>query len=130
MGKYNIDYEQSRKELIDSYVCDEKIYEIIFSPNSIELVEEPENEYDSNAIKVIIDDIHVGYIKKGSCSHIKNLLTSNKIAKITADIHGGKYKYIYSEYDEEKMDDVICVKNENSNYFVSIQIYLAKKEQD
>ena len=47
--------------------------------------------------------MHVGYIKKGSCTHVKNLLKSGKIAKIDAEIHGGKYKLLYSEYDEDKM---------------------------
>lgn len=130
LGYRNDEYEQSRKELIENYIDDEKIYEIIFSPTDIKLIEEPENEYDPNAIKVLIDNVHVGYIKKGSCSHIKKLLASGKIKKITADIHGGKYKYIYNEYDEEKMDDVIRVTTGDSDYFVSIRIYLANTEEN
>lgn len=130
LGTYNFEYEQTRKEFIENYIDDEKVYEIVFNPTNVELIEEPENEHDPNAIKVIVDNIHVGYIKKGSCSHVKKLLASDKISKITADIHGGKYKYIYSEYDEEKMDDVIHIKKGNSDYFVSIRIYLTKSEEN
>ena len=28
----------------------------------IELVPEPENQYDPNAIKIMVDDLHVGYV--------------------------------------------------------------------
>lgn len=32
--------------------------------NEIDLVPEPENKFDSNAIKVVVDDFHLGYVPK------------------------------------------------------------------
>lgn len=124
LGDYNFEYEQTKKEIVENYFGDEKIYELTFNPFDVQLVEEPDNEYDPNAIKVVIDGIHVGYIKKGSCSHIKKLISSQRIQRITADIHGGKYKNVYSTFDDEKMDDIIHVESGRSDYFVSICIYL------
>lgn len=38
--------------------------------------------------------------------YLKTLLKSGRIVKIGADIHGGQYKFLYSEYDEDKDKEV------------------------
>lgn len=122
MGFENDDYRLSKKDFIDAFSEYEKVYAIDFDPVKVELVEEPDNPHDSNAIKVIVDGIHVGYIKSGSCTHIKNLLHSDSIISISAEIHGGDYKYYSEEYDEDKCDDVCKIEKGSSNYFVTLQI--------
>lgn len=122
LGSENYDFELSKKELIDQGFEDEKIYLYEFSPTKVELIEEPDNPYDPNAIKVLIDNVLVGYIKKGRCSHVKKLLHSGKIRKIDADIYGGKYKMLYSEYDDEKDKDVYYIEKDKSDYYVTIEI--------
>lgn len=122
LGEENPIYEYSKKELVDEGFEDEKIYFYNFSPSSVELIEEPDNSYDPNAIKVLIDRVHVGYVKKGSCSHIKKLLHSGNIIKLDAEIHGGKYKYLYCEYDEDKEQDVYILEQEVSDYYITIEI--------
>lgn len=122
LGSENYDFELSKKELIEQGFEDEKIYLYEFSPTKIELIEEPDNPHDPNAIKVVIDDVLVGYIKKGSCSHIKKLLHSGKIKKIDADIYGGKYKMLYSEFDDEKDKEVYYIEKDKSDYYVTIEI--------
>jgi hypothetical protein len=64
-------------------------------------VPEPENPHDPKAIKVLVDGVHVGYIKAGSCAHIHKLIRENRIQKIVPRIVGGKYKelYCFDEYD-------------------------------
>ena len=59
---------------------------------------------DPKAIKVVIDGMHVGYIKSGSCAHVKNLLKSGRIQRITADIMGGPYKLLYFDDSEDKYE--------------------------
>jgi hypothetical protein len=122
LGIENPIYEYSKQELIDEGYEDEKIYYYDFFPEKVELIAEPENEFDSNAVKVIVDGVHVGYIKKGSCSHVKKLLQSGTIVSIGAEIHGGKYKYLYCEYDEDKDMDVYTLDCDESNYFVTVSI--------
>ncbi len=122
LGDENYDFELSKKELIEQGFEGEKIFLYEFSPSKVELVEEPDNPYDPNAIKVVIDNVLVGYIKKGSCSHIKKLLHSGKIKKIDADIYGGKYKLLYSDYDYEKDKEIYYVEKDKSDYHVTIEI--------
>lgn len=107
----NSDYNMKKKEIIDNYMDGEKVYQYLFYPGKVELVEEPTNEFDPNAIKVIIDNVHVGYIKKGSCSHIKNLLSNGNIKTLDAEIVGGKYK-VYFE-DDDAPGGYELVKDEN-----------------
>ena len=104
----NPEYDYTKKKLVeDRFMSDgdhEKIYKYFFSVSDIKLLPDMDNEYDKNAIKVIINGIHVGYIPKGKCSHVKNLIENEKIHRISADIYGGDYKLlscIYSELGKE-----------------------------
>ena len=100
LGILNPDYDMTKREIIDSYLMDERIYQYEFLGLTAQLIEEPDNPHDSNAIKVITDGVHIGYIKKESCSHIKKLIKDNRILDIRAEIGGGKYKLLYSDYDD------------------------------
>lgn len=91
----NDDYKKTKKQIVDDFMYDEKIFQYDFLVSKVELIPEPENEYDPNAVKVVVDDIHIGYIKKGSCSRVKNLLFSGRIACIDCSISGGKYKVVW-----------------------------------
>lgn len=97
LGSENSLYEYTKKELIDDGYEDEKIYQYEFFPEKVELVEEPENPHDPNAIKVIVDGAHIGYIKAGSCAHVKKLLRSGTVSDISAEIYGGKFKILSSD---------------------------------
>lgn len=122
LGIENCDYSLTKKEIEEIYFEDDQIYELDFIVDKVELIEEPTNEHDPNAIKVVIDGVHVGYIKKGSCAHVKKLMRENKIEKLEADIHGGKYKQL--EYDDET--DKYSISRDAKDFFVDLYIY--KKE--
>ena len=96
----NPDYSLTKREIIDDVMYDEKIYEYEFSVGKVSLIPEPDNEHDSNAVKVVIDNIQIGYIKKGSCSHVKNLLASGRVTDIDCSICGGKFKVVWEREDE------------------------------
>jgi len=122
LAEENPVYDWSKKELIDDIGEDEKIYRYEFNPKKVELIEEPDNPHDPNAIKVIIDDILVGYIKKGSCNRVRNLLRANSINRIDVEITGGPYKIIYCDYDEDEDKDVYTLEKDSSDYFVTISL--------
>lgn len=98
------EYTYTKKELEENSLEDEKIWKYEFYPSKVELIEEPDNPHDPKAIKVVIDGEHVGYIKSGSCSHVKNLLKSGRIHDVTADIMGGPYKLLYYDDYEDKYE--------------------------
>lgn len=93
LASVNDFYEMKKRDLIDADLTCERIYEFDYAVQNITLVEEPTNKYDPNAIKVIADGNHVGYIKKGSTSRIRNIIKAG-IISIQAEAGGGKYKYI------------------------------------
>lgn len=120
----NPDYELSKRELIDAGLTNERIYELHFDPVKVELVPEPSNPADKNAIQVFIDGVLVGYIKKGSCSQVKNLLASDKLLGVTCDISGGKYKIVYEELDEDTGKETYTLEHEEAPYGITIHITL------
>lgn len=101
MGVENPAYSYSKRQLIDEVSEGERVYEYEFFPTNVELIEEPDNPHDPNAIKVVIDGVHVGYIKSGSCSRVRNLLRSGKTKSVEADIYGGNYKLLSLDDDEQ-----------------------------
>lgn len=116
-------YSDTKKELIEEGLENEKIFEYEFYPDKIELIPEPENPYDPNAIKVVADSLLVGYIKAGSCAHIHNLLKNDRIVKIDYEMGGGNYKYLDCDEDEK-----YTLEDGNSPYFVDLFITV-KNEQ-
>lgn len=117
-------YSLKKNDFIEMFSEDERAYQYTFAPSTVELQEELDNKYDSNAIKVVIDGVHVGYIKSDSCLHIKKLLHSDSIISISAQIHGGKYRCYYEYFDDDAMDYRTRMKTERHNYSITIVLKL------
>lgn len=89
MNDYSYD-DMTDKEIID---FGRDVYETDLNGNNeIELVFEPDNRYDTNAIKVIHEDIgHIGYVSKQDTAKVKQLL--DKGCHIAWNLLGGNVKY-------------------------------------
>jgi|GEM_PF-5258850 hypothetical protein len=124
IGIENYEFDYSRKDFLEIFSEGQRIYKYLFAPKSVVLEEEPDNKYDKNAIKVIIDDVHVGYIKKEDCTHVKQLIDSKNIISIDATISGGKYRCYYEDYDDDAMDYKTHIKTERHNYSIYITLKL------
>lgn len=99
----NDDYSMTSKELKDNYSAGDWIFEYDSDARHVELIPEPENEYDSNAVRCEIEGVKVGYVKKGSCSHVKNVMKSPHFKGIMIDkLYYGKVKKIYSDDDDKE----------------------------
>lgn len=122
LGDENDTYTWTKKEIAEYNMTDQNIYQLEFSPETVELIEEPDNEYDPNAVKVIVDDVHIGYIKKGSCAHIKKLIREERISRITAEIYGGKYKRVSSDYDIMEDKETFELEKDETDFFASIYV--------
>ena len=92
LGVYNPQYDMSKKELEETTEEYVKIFKRLFHPQDVTLQPDPDNTFYPDSIKILIDGVHVGYIKSGQCAHVKELIDNNKITSITAKITGGKYK--------------------------------------
>lgn len=95
----NPDYDLTKRELIEE--CpDEKVWQYYFIVKG-DLVPEPDNPHDPNAIMVQADGRCIGYVPKGSTSHIRKLMESGRIQSMHLDIGGGKYKEVYEDEEED-----------------------------
>lgn len=91
----------SNKEIAEDYYDKVYKYDGFFTRNC-NLVREPNNEYDKNAIKVMVADYHIGYLKKELSSKLACILDNTEY-KIDAmlSIEGGSYKSY--DYSDEKV---------------------------
>ena len=94
LGEHNDDYDLTKRELREDFEGD-RVYELDFDVLA-QLVPEPENEHDRNAVAVVADDVCIGYIPKKDSKRVRALITTGKIKRVRADISGGKYKLVDS----------------------------------
>lgn len=115
----NPDFSLTPKDLIKAGRAEEGIPRYIFSPVKTELIPEPTNPYDPNAIKVVVDGEHVGYIKKGSCASVLKLINKDCIEKIDCWIVGGEKKWIHVWDDEGHYR----TEKDKSDFYIKITIH-------
>ena len=125
---FNSDYDLTKKDIIDFGMTDEYIWEQKFFPSKLELQPEPDNPYDPNAIQVLIDDKLVGYIKKGSCRHLLNVISQDRFMGATCKIGGGKYKRVDEEYDYDRDKATYSMDKGERNFSIVLTIKEKKKQ--
>lgn len=92
-----------------------------------EIVPEPENEFDKNAIAVYVGSssnemFKVGYLPKNDSRRIKDLIDNALLIDVAAIITGGRYKFIeFDDYGEEK------VRTRTADYLLDLEIYFQKE---
>ena len=93
------DYCESKSYLRENYDDGDRIWQYLPEcRDDVALVDEPENEHDPNAIRVEVGGVHIGYVKKGSTSRVRNLLKKDDV-RVKIDIGGGPYKELYEDED-------------------------------
>lgn len=107
------DYESTKKELIELGMIDERIYKYTPDVLDAEIVPEPNNPHDPNAIKVLVDGIQIGYVPADKTDRVKKLLETKQLHDVTCEFYGGPYKIITGDYDLEKDKEVYTVKKES-----------------
>lgn len=120
LAEDNPDYDMTQREIIDAGMEEERIYQYTFPDFPVELVDDPDNEQDPNAIKVLVAGQHIGYIKRGSTGRIHKLQRSGRVLGITAEIYGGRYKVVRSveEYQTQHYE----MDRDESNYGAAIEL--------
>lgn len=117
----NSDYDLNKKDLIEDGLVGKRVYRMEYNPTSVRLVPEPENPYDSNAVKVVVNGLLIGYIKRGACSQVKNILKKN-VLSITCDIHGGPYKVVFESYDDDQDKEVYILERDTAPISATVEI--------
>lgn len=125
----NMDYTCTKSELKKFLLINQRIYQYKFNPTSIDLVPDPSNQYDLNAVKIILNNHHVGYIRASEAVGSADLFNSERVKRVQVAIQGGKYKLLLgngSYFDgSEPLSEFKLVKDESP---FSIKIYLDVEE--
>lgn len=100
LAKENPLYKLDKAAILKQGLTNTCIHKYIFTDGPTELVQEPDNPHDPNAIKVVVAGQHIGYIKAGSCAHLNKVINEGRIEKILCRIYGGPYKGAFQDYDE------------------------------
>ena len=116
------DYGMSKRELIAADMTEEKIWKYFFAPQNVELIPDDGNPEYPEAIKVVVDGQHVGYIKAGSCAHLRKVMANDGIVDIDCTIGGGPYKYISVEHDDETDKEIYTLEKSEINLYVHLNI--------
>ena len=109
----NPDWRKSCKSLIKAGKANQKIYRFERTTKTAELVEEPSNSHDPNAVMVTVEGEKVGYISADEALHVKEIMRQHCLKSVTAVITGGEYKTI--------TPDAEMIKNQ-SGPFVTVKI--------
>ena len=120
----NPDFKMAKTELAEAYDEGDRVWKYEYPYSKVELVPEPGNEYDPDAIAVCLDGAKVGFIRRENCIQVKDLIASGKIKGIDAEVHGGVYKKYYLD-DEEKP----VIKTDESPLFVHLTVYVDETEE-
>ena len=114
----NDDYNLSKKDLVDDNHVDERVYK--YNPTTVtaELVPEPDNPHSSDAIKVVADGVHIGYVPSEKNKTVRKVLESKNIKEISCEIYGGDYKIV-----EEDEDGGYSLETERQNFGAEVTIY-------
>lgn len=110
-------YDLSKRDLVKRGLVGRYVRRYKFCPCKVELVPEPDNKKDPNAIKVVVDGAHIGYIKAGSCAHLHKVIREGRLGAIGCEIGGGPSKCVREEVDDNTGKPVYVMETDNSDYF-------------
>lgn len=111
-------YEGLTNKEIREYGYDRVYKYAHFDTKNFSLESEPENEYDKNAIKVLVNGIHIGYVPK---ENAKVLIEFIKKPKNTT---GGTLKIIGGIFKEfNYLEDKIITRKDNFGFEVDLKLY-------
>lgn len=112
----NEDYKLKKKDLIEENREDENIYEYELNEKATITTISCEGEVEQ--LQVFVCNTHIGDIKKGGISRVKNLLKKGNIENIWSEVSGGNYKHL--RYDAGK--DVYYYDELEKEFSITIEI--------
>lgn len=90
------------KEIKEELIFSDRFYKYSpFELSDVDFVPEVDNQFDPNAVKIVVRGYHLGYVTKSKSRKVLRLTTdsNNEVVKI-AKIYGGDYKDIDPESDK------------------------------
>ena len=100
-------FTMSAKRIVEIGYANKKIYKSYYTNEPVELRPEPTNQYDPNAIMVLINGIHVGYVPQNDIPYVKTFL--GVPVQTFAQISGGEYRVVMGESDDKTFSEPLTI---------------------
>ena len=118
----NPEYDYTKADLIEFCGHGFPIYKWIPKPLSAELIPEPDNKYDPNAIRVDVGGITIGYVPKEKCAEVLEIMSSGRVDNISYEISGGAFKQLEEDYDPNKDRSTYSLETGKAELFANLYI--------
>lgn len=102
MKKWNMTNEQLLKQYPGK-----RIYKYYFTNEPVVLVPEPTNQNDPNAIKVMVNNIHVGYVPNDLCIIVRRIMQGS--CTLSSKFSGGEYKVVFDDGSAKNFADRVSI---------------------
>lgn len=100
-------FDMPAKRIIEIGYANKKIYKYYYKNEPVELVPEPTNRVDPNAIMVMISGVHVGYVPREMTQEVASYITAPYL--VTAKITGGEYRIVMTEDNDNKYGEPLSI---------------------
>ena len=124
LGKINNDYLLPKDELHRKGLINVPIPRYVFPPLSVRLLPEPSNEYDKNAIQVLMNGILVGYIPRTRCVQLLSDMASGKVIRVQGGIDCGDIRMLCCEPDPKDSPEAIKCRVERIDGGMTAKVFL------
>lgn len=94
VGEPARNYDLDDAKLLEKYKSGERLYKYYYNSVKKELLPQPDNPHDSNAVAVMINGEVCGHVPAALCADVKGLLSSGYRPRI--NVRGGPCKYIWA----------------------------------
>jgi len=127
----NSDYDLTKYELLE-YNLTDVIYRYEFPEYPAGIVPEPDNPKSPDALKVMVRDMCVGYIRGIDNKKCRNVLSGalGTLVSCSIRVKGGEYKKLYNKADwNDNPDYMLITDKEDIQAFVRITVEPADPSQ-
>ena len=97
LAQHNPDYDLTKKELEDKGLAGERVYQDLYPCEDASL----EAETETGLVRVLVTGQQIGYVRKASCAHVKELLDKGSVTEVAVRMHGGPYRILMEGDDDE-----------------------------
>lgn len=94
------EYSFKPETLLKNNRANQRIYKYYYTEIPAELVLEPTNKHDTNAVKVVVKGEKIGYIPADMTKEVRNIIGNYHLISVIATLTGGGYKIVYDDASE------------------------------
>lgn len=124
LASENDDFLLSRSDLRNEYYDGDRVDQFTFDIQHAELVEEPNNPHDPNAIRIDADGVTIGYVAKSDQQEVLEKMHSEDYLGIeVTELHNG----MYWDISEDESGKLEITKDEYSTPYARFEFKKAPK---